>query len=59
MFEKNEGLKHDRYLFNHKNKNDYCKEFNLLNRFGPSSKQIVNVNVASSSKNSLTNESHH
>jgi hypothetical protein len=32
---------------------------NILNRFGPSSKQMDIVNVASSSKNSLTNASHH
>lgn len=65
MYEKNEVLKHDQYLLFKKKvlfvtKNKKKKLIlNILNRFGPSSKQIEIVNVASSSKNSLTNASHH
>jgi hypothetical protein len=61
MYERNEELKHDRYLLLKEKKVNFekVKELNILNRFGPSSKQMDIVNVASSSKNSLTNASHH
>jgi len=60
MFGKIEELIHDQCLTNIFKCFDYRKKNNfILNRFGPSSRQTEIVNVASSSKNSLANESHH